>query len=329
MIFIVDKKEKIKVAVLMGGPSSEYEVSLKSGENVLKCLDREKYHPEAILIDKNGQWPIEIEELKNFDLAFIAMHGPYGEDGTIQSLLESLKIPYNGSSSLTSALAMNKYLTSKVLKAHDLIVPPSFLVTKMEWEKIPSFIAYQIKHYFGYPVVIKPNNQGSSIGVSLVENEFGLTGAFNEIFSLTREAIIQPYIKGREVTCGVLDYGWPDSAYPLVPTEIIPKKSKIFDYQAKYEPGASKEITPAPLPSSLNKEIQKVALAVHKILGCSGVSRTDMILGEDKKIYVLETNTIPGMTETSLIPQQAAALGISFSQLLDRIISAALNKHRR
>ncbi len=309
----------------MGGPSSEHEVSLKTGENVISCLDDSKYSTKPVVIDKEGKWQIEPEKLKGeFDVVFVAMHGTYGEDGTVQAILEEADLPYTCSTVLPSALTMNKYLSLRLLKDHGLDIPYSVLVSKFKWQDMPSIVLYQIKHYIGYPVVVKPNDNGSSVATTIVENEHGLSGAFNEVLNVSREVLIQPYIHGREVTCGVLDHGWPESAYPLPPTEIIPKVSKFFDYRAKYDPTATDEITPARFSEPINKLIQKTAVQAHKILGCRGVSRTDMILGNDKKFYILEANTIPGMTAVSLIPRAAQAVGISFSSLLDKIIKAAL-----
>jgi len=322
---MVDIGDKIKVVVLMGGPSSEYEISLKTGENVVNHLDKNKYEVESLIISKKGEWPVEPLSLKKkFDVAFIAMHGPYGEGGIVQSILEEIDLPYTFSDSLSSALAMNKYLSLQIFRYYDLDIPYSIVVPKLKWQDMPLVVLNQIKHYLGYPVVVKPNDNGSSVATFIVDNEDSIDNAFNEVFSVSRLALIQPYIYGREVTCGVLDYGWPESAYALPPTEIIPKKSKFFDYHSKYSLNLADEITPARFSDPINKLIQKIAVKAHKILGCRGLSRTDMIVAKDKKIYILETNTIPGMTNVSLIPKAAEAAGISFSSLLDRIIQSAL-----
>lgn len=322
----VDKSQPIRVAVLMGGPSTEHEISLKSGENVISHLDKNKYKTRAVIIDREGKWGTEPEKLKKqTDVAFVAMHGTYGEDGTVQAILEGVDIPYTGSAALPSALAMNKFLTLQLLKDHSLITPHSILVSEINWQDMPSMIIHRIKLYLGYPVVVKPNDNGSSVATSIVQDEHGLSGALHDVFGVSREALIQPYICGREVTCGVLDQGWPDSAYALPPTEIVPKVSKFFDFRAKYDPKGSDEITPARFSDPVNKFIQKTAIRVHQVLGCRGFSRTDMICGNDRKLYILEINTIPGLTTASLIPRAAQAVGISFSSLLDNIIKAALN----
>ncbi|MDI6734412.1 MAG: D-alanine--D-alanine ligase [Patescibacteria group bacterium] len=316
---------KKKVAVLMGGPSTEHEASLKSGKNVLRAINKEKYEPIEIFINREGKWPIEPHEIaKSHDVAFIALHGTYGEDGTVQMLLDELRIPYTGSGAAASALGMNKFLSARLFRTGGLITPLSFLVAKKDFEKTPIKFFELVRHYLGFPVVVKPNNNGSSVGVSIVRSQDELLAAIEEVFKISREALLQNFIKGREITCGVLDHGFSESAYPFLPTEIIPQVSHFFDYRAKYDPAGSLEITPARLPEPILKEIQKVAVRVHKLVNARGFSRTDMILGEDGEIYVLEINTIPGLTENSLVPKAAEASGIGFCELIDRIIEAAL-----
>ncbi|MFH0712482.1 MAG: D-alanine--D-alanine ligase [Candidatus Jorgensenbacteria bacterium] len=319
--------KKLRVAVLLGGPSAEHEVSLKSGEQVLKYLPRH-YEPLRVLIAKTGEWEIPVRKLKNHaDVAFIALHGPYGEDGTVQEILESEGIPYTGSGARESALTMNKFLTSRYLREAGVNVPLDFLVTKSEWQNEPSVIIQKIKHYLGYPIVVKPNSNGSSVGVTIVLNEDQLTNAFVEAFNVSREAIIQEFIRGREVTCGVLDRGTPGTEFALLPTEIVPRVSRFFDYRAKYEEGGSDEVTPPRnLPDGIVKKIRDTALRVHRVLGSRGFSRVDMILDKNGELFVLESNTIPGLTAQSLIPKAAAASGITFSELIDRLIHAAFLK---
>lgn len=259
-------------------------------------------------------------------VAFIAMHGPYGEDGTLQGLLELAGIPYTGSGVLASALAMDKALSAEVFARHGISVPPHIAFNKKEWTKKQTALRKQISA-LGWPLVVKPRNLGSSVGITIVQKPSELGAAIRLALNHSAEVMAQKYIKGREIACGVIDKGIPGTETPLQPTEIIPKESAFFDYRAKYTPGASEEITPPRLPKSVIKTIRQTALACHRILGCSGMSRTDMIL-EGPKLYVLEANTIPGMTETSLLPQGAKACGISFPQLLERIIVAALNRSR-
>lgn len=315
----------------MGGPSAEHDVSLKTGKMVVKNLSRDKFNVKPVFVSKSGRFLSP----RKADVAFIAMHGPYGEDGTIQGMLELAGIPYTGSGVLASALAMDKVVSSALFRQAGVLVPQFFNFRKNDWQKHRSSIVKKIRT-LRYPVVIKPRNLGSSIGISIVEKKSELAGGVKLAFSHSPEIIAQKYIRGREVACAVIDDGTPDTEIALQPTEIVPKSRTFFDYYSKYTPGASEEITPALFPRSKIKEIQKTALACHRALGCSGMSRTDMILGKSTKhearstkLYVLEVNTIPGMTETSLLPKAAKACGISFPELLERIINAGINRFDR
>lgn len=295
---------------MAGGPSSEHEVSLKSADNVVEKLDKKKYDIQQIIISKKGEWPVAPDKLAA-DIIFIAMHGAYGEDGTIQSILEKIDAPYTGSDVVASRLGMDKRKSSEIFAKNGLLVPDYFAISQCK-----------------FPAVVKPADGGSSVGVTIVETADYLQEAIKEASKHSRDILIQEYIEGRELTCGVLDDGL-GNAIALPPTEIIPVARKFFDYQAKYIVGASREVTPPDLSEKTIKIIQDIALKAHKAIGCSGMSRTDVIIknSESSKIYVLEINTIPGLTETSLLPQEALAAGISFAELLDKIISAALNKY--
>ena len=320
-----NQSHKKKVAVLMGGPSDEHDISLESGGEVLKSLPKEKYEAEAFEISLEGKWPISPEEIsRRFDVAFIAMHGSYGEDGTIQAILEELGLPYTGSRSSVSALGMNKFLSLRLFKAAGLDVPPTLYFTRDHWKRDREDIMKKIIHNLDKPWVLKPNASGSSIGVKIVNDKGGLEENLDFLFKEFKEVIIQKYIEGKEVTCGVLDYGTPDSAFPLLPTEIIPLNRKFFDYSAKYNPESHKYMTPAGMPSPYIKEIRKTALLAHKIIGARHFSRTDMIISKDKKIYVLEINTIPGLTSVSLVPEEARVYGFSFEKFLDMAVESAL-----
>lgn len=305
---------KIRIAVLIGGPSAEHDVSLRTCEMVLENLDRKKYSVKAVLISKKAKWAISPAKIKkDFDLAFIAMHGEYGEDGTIQRILDEYKIPYTGSGARASQLGMDKAKSAEKFKKAGLKTPESKLV-----HIGPEF---NFKLEARYPVVVKPNDRGSSRGISLVESFRDLLPALKKASEYSHNVLIQQYIKGREFTCGILEIdGKPK---PFLPTEIIPRSSKFFDYDAKYTSGASQEITPPRLPNSQIRKIQQIALKAHKAIGCRGFSRTDVILAGNK-FYILEINTLPGMTETSLLPKAAKAGGISFPQLLDLIIASAI-----
>lgn len=308
---MLKKTSKIRVAVLMGGPSAEHEISLKSGRMVLANLDRKKYWARGVRITKKGKWPVIPTELKKkFDVVFIAMHGEYGEDGKVQTILGKYRIPYTGSGARASQIGMDKIKSSRLFEEAGLSVPEFAVVGGVR------------KLMFNFPVVVKPADRGSSVGVSVVRNIQELPAALRLAQQHSRKLMVQKFIKGRELTCGVLDINGQPQALP--PTEIIPKGGKFFDYKAKYTAGGSNEITPARLTREQTVEIQGIAVKAHKAIGARGMSRTDFILDEDDKAYVLEINTIPGLTETSLLPQEAKAEGISFPALLDLIIRAAL-----
>ncbi|MEK7114819.1 MAG: D-alanine--D-alanine ligase [Patescibacteria group bacterium] len=300
------------VAVLMGGPSAEYEVSINTGKMVLENLDKEKYDAKPVVISRDGFWPISREDLKNnFDVVFIAMHGEYGEDGTIQTILEEIGIPYTGSGPTASKLGMEKIPFSHLMAKNNILVP-EFCADKNDL----------LLKEVGLPIVVKPADRGSSVGVTLVKNWDGLSEAITHAKKYSKQIMFQKYIKGREFTCGVIEKNGKPTA--ILPTEIIPK-NPFFDYEAKYVAGASQEITP---PSNMDdnkiKELQNLALRVHQLVGCNGYSRTDFIIDNSGKIYTLEINTLPGMTAASLLPGAAKVSGIEFSQLLDIIIENAL-----
>lgn len=311
---------KKRIAVLMGGPSAEHEVSLSSGKTVSKFLDRKKYEVFPVLIDKKGKWDDDPRRLKDLiDLAFIAMHGEYGEDGAVQSVLEEAGLPYTGSDPASSALGMNKVMSERVFRTAGLNPPESLLLQHFgDLENL--------RIDFGWPLVVKPADKGSSVGVSIVRSPEELYPALEQAFAFSHNVMIQEFVKGRELTCGVIDDGL-GNARALPPTEIVPKSAGFFDYEAKYVPGASEEITPPDLPIDFIQLIQKTALAAHQAIRASGFSRTDMILSPYGKLYILEINTIPGMTPTSLLPQEALACGMSFPEFLDHVVQAAFRKH--
>jgi D-alanine-D-alanine ligase len=335
------KDKKQNITILAGGPSAEHEVSLATGKVIFNTLDRNKYIPRLVTITKNKKWiflPINtkkgsliletgqaLDRLKseNIDVIFIALHGTFGEDGTIQAFLELVDIPYTGSGILASALAMDKIKSSELFSLGGLNIPKYINFTHKQWSKNKRLIIKELKKKISYPVVVKPSNSGSSVGITIVKNIKGIDKAVQSSFSYTNNIMIQKYISGIEVTCAVLDEDKDIEPIALPPTQIIPKTSKFFDYQAKYTPGASKEITPPNLPTNIINTIQSIAIKTHKTIGCAGMSRTDMIVSKNK-IYVLEINTIPGMTETSLYPQAAKAIGITFPKLLDKIIQTAI-----
>ncbi len=319
-----------KIAVIVGGPSHEHDVSLETGANVLKHLPEEKYEGKRIFISLEGEWEVKPEDLPGaYDAAFIAMHGAYGEDGTIQRILEDIAMPYTGSNSSVSALGMNKFLSLRIFKAAGLDVPATLFFSRNHWLRDRNDVLQKIAHHLKKPWVLKPNAAGSSVGVKIIDDKANLTSSLDFIFREFKDIVIQEYIEGREVTCGVLDYGDPETAFPLLPTEIIPVERKFFDYKAKYDAGSHREITPARIPDPYLKEVRRIALFVHKLMGARHFSRTDMIISRDKKIYVLEINTIPGLTDQSLVPQEAEAYGIPFAKFLDIVLESTLRQGKK
>lgn len=321
-------RKKLKVLVIGGGLSSEHEVSLKTSRMVAENLDVQEYDVKSVIIQKDRKWkfgkgkPLELGAAitkigrANFDFVFIALHGAFGEDGRIQALLEWIDLPYVGSGVLASALAMDKQMTNIIYSTVGLRVPPSVVLNGPS-AKVPSI---------SFPVVVKPVDGGSSVGVSIVKKKEELALALKTAFKESRRVMLQKYIKGKELTCGVIESA-PGEAFALLPTEIVPRVATFFDYHEKYAMQGSLEITPARIPEAQIREVQKLALSAHGALGCRGMSRSDFIL-DDKKFYILETNTIPGMTEASLLPKAAAAIGISFPSLLDLIIDSGLKRFR-
>ena len=309
--------EKLTVALLSGGRSAEREVSLKSGEQVYQALNKDKYNIRRY--DPRDDLARLIAEAGELDVALIILHGRYGEDGTIQGLLELLDIPYHGSGVLGSALGINKILSKRLYEHAGLPTSPYLILDRAS----PDGQA-KVQEVLGFPVVVKPEHEGSSIGLSIVVEASRLKAALELAAEYDRFVLVEKYLEGTEITAAVLGNLDPQ---PLPLVEIVPgDQYEFFDYEAKYKPGATEEICPARLSEELTKKAQDYAVRAHQALRCRGYSRTDMIVSNDE-VYILETNTIPGMTATSLYPQAAAAAGIGFSELLDRLIELALEKH--
>jgi D-alanine-D-alanine ligase len=305
---------KLSIALLSGGISSERDVSIASGNQVYEVLDRDKY--EVIRYDPKTDLPELVADAASIDAALIILHGPYGEDGTVQGLLDLLDIPYQGSGVLGSAIGMNKLVSKQLYKNAGIPVAPD-----MTFKSIDMIETRAVVDQLGMPLVIKPVTSGSSIGLSIVKSEDGLNDALEKAFAEDHEVMIESYIKGIELTGGVIG-NEELQALPIV--EIIPgEEFDFFDYAAKYTPGATEEICPARIDEATTQKAQSYAKMAHRALCCKGYSRTDMILA-DGELYVLETNTIPGMTPTSLLPQAAQAAGIDFSRLLDKLIEFSL-----
>ena len=302
-----------RIGVLMGGYSSEREISLKSGKGIFEALKGCGCNVIAIDITATEKEKIfsEIKESK-IEVAFIALHGALGEDGTIQSILENARIPYTGSGVAASRLAINKVLTQKCLQEKGVPVPPFLIVRKEDLGSIENKIK-------GFPVFVKPSSQGSSIGISLVEGPGGLKAALGEAFKYDEEVLVDRYIEGKELTVGILD----QNVLPVI--EIRPTH-KFFDFSAKYQSGMTDYIIPAEITSDVAKCVQEIALKAHLALGCLDMSRVDVMLDKKNNPFVLEINTIPGFTTTSLLPKAAKAAGMNFSELCLKLVELAYRK---
>ncbi len=298
----------MKIGVIMGGVSSEREVSIKSGAEVVKYLNKDKYD-EIIPIVIDSKKDV-IEKTKDIDFAFIAMHGRFGEDGTIQGVLETLGIPYSGCNVLTSAICMNKGLTKRLVKTVGIKTAPWITVKSIEE------IDYAKIREMGYPVFIKPNNGGSSVSTFFIKDENSVENAVREGLKYDNEVMIEKYIEGEEITSFVLN----GEVFPTI--LIKANKGEFFDYASKYDDGgANEEIVT--LNDEMQEKVNNISKEIWSLLGCKGYARIDMIISNGEP-YLLEINTLPGMTTSSLIPKSAEAVGMSFTELLDRIIEYSL-----
>lgn len=310
--------KKQRIALLSGGISSEREVSLASGDQVYEALDHNKY--DILRYDPKTDLAKLVENASKIDAALIILHGPYGEDGTVQGLLDLLDIPYQGSGVLGSAVGMNKLASKHLYEKAGLLVPPYVVIEQNDLFNVDECI-----QRLGLPLVVKPVGSGSSVGISIVKSKDLLKKAVNKAFEQDAMVLIEAYIDGIELTGGVIGNDQLE-AFPII--EIVPNESfEFFDYEAKYTAGATNEICPARIHDAMTEKAQETAKTAHKALFCRGYSRTDMIL-KDHDMYVLETNTIPGMTATSLLPLAAGKAGIPFSQLLDRLIELSIEEHK-
>lgn len=296
-----------KIAVLAGGPSSEREISLRSGRAVHKALTEEGL--DAIFLDVNSDIH-DIIRSTSFDIAFLALHGKFGEDGTVQKILEEKRIPYTGSGPEASRLALDK-IASKAIFVKERISTPRYAVA------VNSDAGEGAADIIGFPAVVKPQFEGSSIGLSIVKDKPSLRSAIKKAFGFGGSVLIEEFINGRELTVGVLD----DKPLPVV--EIVPK-NKVYDYSAKYDDPDTKYLVPAPISEEEARMAQDLAVRAHRALGCRSFSRVDIMLDNKGVLYVLEVNTIPGMTERSLLPKAAAAAGVSFGELCIKLLKDAL-----
>jgi len=296
----------MRVGVIMGGISSEREVSLNTGREIVNNLDKNKYEVIPIVIDKKEDI---IEKTKDIDFAFIALHGKFGEDGIVQAVLETLNIPYSGCNPLASGICMDKGITKSILKTAG--------VNTAEWLTARSIDELDLKKIaeIGYPVVVKPNSGGSSVATTIVRDENDIRDAVIGALKYDDEVMIEKYIKGEEITCCILDG-------KLLPVISIKPKSHFFDYTSKYADDGADEII-IELDSPVKEKVEEAVLKCWKYLKCSVYARVDIIIGEDD-IYVLEINTLPGLTKNSLFPKSAKAYGLSFGELLDKIVELSI-----
>ncbi len=307
--------KKIQLALIAGGKSGEREVSLAGAKGVLAALDPVKY--DVFQYDPATDLARLAADAPKLDVAFILLHGLFGEDGTMQGMLDLLGLPYQGAGVLGSAMAMDKDIAKKQYVTAGLPVAPYHMADPADIEN-PQTIADSL----GFPLVVKPIRQGSSLGMSLVQNVEELQAGLELAFKYDSEVMVEQFVKGREITVGVLGN---DELTPLPLVEIIPgEEFRFFDYTAKYTPGATTEICPAQVPDDVWKKAQEYGVKAHRALKLRGYSRTDMIFNEAGDLFVIETNTIPGMTPTSLLPQAAQEHGLEFSALLDRLLELAL-----
>jgi D-alanine-D-alanine ligase len=342
---------KLKVAVLMGGSSAERNVSLSTGRQILNALDSARYSVYALdtgsgevslpsgalgnarvltfeeastganklTIEGSGESVTELTELGRLptagrpDVVFIALHGPGGEDGTVQGMLELLGVPYTGSGVLASALAMDKTMSKRVLTSAGVLMPRD--VVARRGHPTPDVSGIPM------PLIVKPSRQGSTFGVTVVNSVEELNQALDTAFQYDDTALIEQMISGTEITVPIIGN---ENLEVLPIVEIVPAKG-FYDYEAKYTPGATEEIVPARISDVLSAKAREIATTCHRTLGCRGMSRTDMIVSPAGEIYTLEVNTIPGMTPTSLLPRSAEAAGITFPRLLDKLIELALD----
>jgi len=341
-------KNKLHIAALMGGWSQEHGISIKSGKAVFDNLDTNKYSRRAVIITPESKIKLLPPDIKpdddtllktesisfinafdelikwDVDAAALALHGQGGEDGIIQGFLETLKIPYTHSGVLSSAISMHKVITRQIYECNGIKIPSGIVLQKSD--DIDKMIN---EAEFDFPMIVKPPQLGSSFGIKIVENIEQLKNSLLDLWDIDKQILVEKYISGKEFTCVVINKKFGCKADALPVTEIIPVKSDFFDFEAKYTAGATEEITPARIDDLLTKKIQNVSVKCHEILLCEGVSRTDFILSDKEELFVLETNTIPGMTETSFVPQVARAAGMSFGDLLDLMINYAMEKNTR
>jgi D-alanine-D-alanine ligase len=296
-----------KIAVLYGGLSAEREISILTGKAVLRALKKLGFNAVGIDVDRDVASNLKKNKI---DFAFISLHGQWGEDGTIQGMLDIMGIPYSGDGVLANAIAINKVYSKFIFDANKVPTPLWGIVDKNSGTKTK----------MSFPVVIKPSNQGSAIGISIAKNPKEMAAGLREAFKYDSEILIEKYIPGTEVTVGILG----GKVLPVI--EIVPQ-GHFYDFKSKYEPGCSKHIIPPRLPEKVIEKVKETALAAFKAVGCKVLGRVDLIIDRSGKPWVLEINTIPGMTETSLLPDAAREAGLDFNALVLKILECSYLKY--
>lgn len=345
------KPKKIKVALLFGGRSAEHEVSLVSATSIYNNLDTKKFEITSIYINRMGNWrvvespllsPLNLKkgrffsflpwekktfhEKVNADIYFPVLHGPYGEDGTIQGFFEMAGVPYAGASVLGSAVAMDKAISKAILEMKKLPVVKHLILLEEEWKKAKDRVLSKIKKEFPLPLFVKPANLGSSVGITKVKKHSQISTAIRAAFLYDRKILVEEGITGRELECSVLGNENPKAS---LPGELIPFR-EFYDYRDKYIEGKTTFQMPAKLPSSIVKKIQQLSVEAYKAIDCSGMARVDFFLeNETNKIYISELNTIPGFTEISMYPKLWEVSGLPYPRLLEKLIQLGFERYKR
>jgi D-alanine-D-alanine ligase len=356
--------KRLRVGVIFGGKSAEHEVSLNSAQNVMRALDKSKYDVVPIGISKEGQWllrgdPLQVltggqtslpqllesgyqivddlstgrevipgshaASLPDVDVIFPVLHGPFGEDGTVQGLLELADIPYVGAGVMSSAVGMDKAAMKDLFRSHDLPTPRYLVIKRHEWERIPDRVAAAVEREIGYPCFVKPANMGSSVGVNKAHDAAELTLALNDAVRYDRKMLVEVAVPdAREIECSVLGNDEPIAS---VPGEIVPGH-EFYDYEAKYLDESSQLLIPAPIDPALTQRVRELSVKAFVALDCAGMARVDFLLARGTgELYVSEVNTIPGFTRISMYPKLWEASGISYHELIDRLIQLALERY--
>lgn len=310
------------VAVLQGGRSLERQVSLKSGARVEDALQRLGHR--AVAIDVGADLVARLTELHP-DVAFVALHGRDGEDGTIQELLEALALPYTGSGVAACIRCWDKVLTKHLLRDAGIPTPDFHAFGETAFRELGAAQALpEIERQLSFPLVVKPAAQGSALGIKFARASADVPAAIVSAFSYDRKVLLERYVPGRDLAVSIVeDAGGEPQALPIV--EAVPEGRDFYDFEARYEIGRTRFVCPAELPDGVAERTQELAVAAYRALGCAGFARVDLMLREDGELFVLEANSVPGLTETSLLPQAADAAGIGFDQLVERILSIALS----